>query len=462
MSTKYLQLIGSNLDSQSNIVTLKVPTLESGATDYTDADKTSVQTAITEIANAKKPVVILDYNGSYMPANYFVSGTHHYFTVIGTDKVVDNSGSLYLVYIDYDESNNTLVIQYDVSLGSGGSDPELVEDVEELKQQVADLMYTPIEFVEITTDPEFSKAGSTLNNVKLSWSTNKAPEALEIKVQRIDGSVATSHPSKIATNMNFAMPMTAGTTFTIIATDERGAITEVTTQVDWINETYCGTIAADQPIDSNFIELNGIYGGFTSHNDRSWSFYANATSENEHAIFAIPSRYGKPTFSTDDGLMGFHLVKTVDITNSLGYTEPYDVWLSDDTEIYATNIDVECVTVDNNGSTSVEIDTSLSVSGMAADAKTAGDRIRDLENLIGDTSVSEQIADAITEVYVQNDDPTDAPEGSIWVDLDEEGLPEAVTKQTANVYVVDAATTDITTVDFSQYTIGDVVLVTSS
>lgn len=120
MSTKYLQLIGSNLDSQSNIVTLKVPTLESGATDYTDADKTSVQTAIDKIAETDKPVVILEYNGSYMPANYFYRNGLHYFTGLRTDVSVDESGETYLIYIEYNTSDSTLVIRTDASLGDYG------------------------------------------------------------------------------------------------------------------------------------------------------------------------------------------------------------------------------------------------------------------------------------------------------------------------------------------------------
>lgn len=71
-------------------------------------------------------------------------------------------------------------------------------------------------------------------------------------------------------------------------------------------------------------------------------------------------------------------------------------------------------------------------------------------------------AETIVGVYVQDEEPVDALEGAIWVDTDEDGLSSVSGKKSSNVYVVDAATTDITTVDFSKYAIGDVVLVTSS
>lgn len=272
---------GVSSGSGSNAIIVKVPVLQEGETDYTFEDRSAIQTAINEISEAEKPVVVLDYNGSYLPANYFCNGTHHYFAAIATDKVVDESGELYLIYIDYDTSATSLVVQYDIPVGGSGSD------------------------VTITIDSELS-------------TTSENP---------IQNKVVAKKFEEIEQNIN-----------------------------------------------------------------------------------------------------------------------------------------------------NVEVDTTLTQSGMAADSKVVGDKIdeltssitqsetdvEELKTLVGDTSVADQIAAATTDIYVQNDEPTDAPDGSIWVDLDEEGLPNETTKQTANVYVVDAATTDVTTVDFSAYTIGDVVLVTSS
>lgn len=110
----------------------------------------------------------------------------------------------------------------------------------------------------------------------------------------------------------------------------------------------------------------------------------------------------------------------------------------------------------------VKTDTTLKVSGSAADAKATGDAINNLNNLVGTTPVADQIAEAIVEVYVQDEEPTDAPEGSIWVDMDADGASPLSGKNPANVYVVDAGTTDMTQIDFSKYAIGDVVVITAS
>ena len=88
------------------------------------------------------------------------------------------------------------------------------------------------------------------------------------------------------------------------------------------------------------------------------------------------------------------------------------------------------------------------------------DEIDLLKTLVGNTPVSEQIADAIVEVYVQDEEPTDAHNGYIWIDTSVSGLPDAPEKKSANVYVVDSATTDMTLIDFSQFSIGDVIVVT--
>lgn len=110
----------------------------------------------------------------------------------------------------------------------------------------------------------------------------------------------------------------------------------------------------------------------------------------------------------------------------------------------------------------ITTDSTLQISGAAADSKVTGDAITKLNTLVGTTPVADQIAEAIIDVYVQDDEPVDAPIGSIWIDTDANGASTTSGKVSANVYVIDAKTTDVTNVDFSQYAVGDVVVVTSS
>jgi len=108
-------------------------------------------------------------------------------------------------------------------------------------------------------------------------------------------------------------------------------------------------------------------------------------------------------------------------------------------------------------------DTTLSVAGAPADAKTIGDtisslgtivgavngRVDEVNTLIGDTSVSDQISSALDKataddfgVYVQDTEPTDAVAGDIWVDTAndpafiEPNLPEVTASDNGKVLMV--------------------------
>ena len=62
---------------------------------------------------------------------------------------------------------------------------------------------------------------------------------------------------------------------------------------------------------------------------RGITFTANAGAT-QRIAFAIPSRYGTPTFKdAETGFQaGFYKASTFAFTNASGYTENYDVWLS--------------------------------------------------------------------------------------------------------------------------------------
>ena len=94
--------------------------------------------------------------------------------------------------------------------------------------------------------------------------------------------------------------------------------------------------------------------------------------------------------------------------------------------------------------------------------KTKVSDIDTLKNLVGSTPVYEQIADAFVDVYVQDEEPTGVTGDSIWVDTSADGIKDTSEKKSANVYVVDASTIDTTLIDFSQFAIGDVIVVTVS
>ena len=131
---------------------------------------------------------------------------------------------------------------------------------------------------------------------------------------------------------------------------------------------------------------------------------------------------------------------------------------------YILHVDID---EENNGITNKDyfnVDNTLSLSGVAADSKKTGDEIAKLKEMIGNSSISEQIAEALVEVYVQDDEPENAAVGSIWVDTEEKGLDDSQEQETynKNLYVIDANNSNTNEIDFSGYSAGDIILITTS
>ena len=146
--------------------------------------------------------------------------------------------------------------------------------------------------------------------------------------------------------------------------------------------------------------------------------------------------------------------------DSCAFTDEYKAAVDD----YVLEVDLNGAD-DGNGTEDwqgyFDVDDTLSLVGVAADAKKTGEELARLNEMLGGSSVSDQIADALVEVYVQNIEPVDAPAGSIWVDTGTPGLDDTE-DTTAKVYLIDAGTSDISSIDLSSYKAGDVLIVTTS
>jgi hypothetical protein len=146
--------------------------------------------------------------------------------------------------------------------------------------------------------------------------------------------------------------------------------------------------------------------------------------------------------------------------DSCAFTDKYKAAVDD----YVLEVDLNGAD-DGNGTEDwqgyFDVDDTLSLVGVAADAKKTGDELARLSEMLGGSSVSDQIADALVEVYVQDIEPADALAGSIWVDTGTPGLDDAE-DTTAKVYLIDAGTSDISSIDLSSYKAGDVIIVTTS
>lgn len=205
-----------------------------------------------------------------------------------------------------------------VNVAGGGSS----SDIEQMKQDIAsikaDLYYVAIDITKIScTAAGTHEMGEVVNNFTISWTLNKEPAS-----QNLGGvALATDVRQKEYTGQN----ITGNKTYTLSVTDERDGTDSASTSITFLNGVYYGVMTDGATIDSAAVlkltkELRG---------DRKKTFTANTSAGQKHA-FAIPSRYGTPTFKdAETGFQaGFYLAKTIQFTNASDYTEEYHVWLS--------------------------------------------------------------------------------------------------------------------------------------
>lgn len=199
--------------------------------------------------------------------------------------------------------------------------------VSQLIKDMEDLKYTPIGITSISNNVGTVELGSTVNAVTVNWGLNKTPAS-----QKLDGAaVDVSARSKALSGLSIS----SNKTFTLEVTDERGSTDTDTTSINFVNGVYYGVIKLAVEIDSSVIlgltrKLQGSKG---------ITFTANAGSIDRIA-YALPARYGTPTFNVGGFDGGFYLAKTFDFTNASGYTESYNVWLSDEENLGSQTIKV--------------------------------------------------------------------------------------------------------------------------
>jgi hypothetical protein len=200
------------------------------------------------------------------------------------------------------------------------------EIIAQVQKDIADLKYVPIDITQIAGGKTV-EMGTVVNDVTVSWTLNKEPAS-----QTLDGAdVDVSARSKAFTGL----ALTGNKTFNLSVTDERGAKDSASTAISFLNGVYYGVLESGAEVESAAIltltrKLQGSNG---------ITFTANAGATQQIA-YAIPTRYGTPNFNVGGFDGGFAKVKTFDFTNASGYTESYDVWLSENVGLGSTTVKV--------------------------------------------------------------------------------------------------------------------------
>lgn len=203
-----------------------------------------------------------------------------------------------------------------------------LQRIEALEDQVADLMYKPMAIESFTNNVSTAEMGSTVTAVTLSWSYNKLPEAVTL-----DG--ATVEPGAISKAFT-GLSIKSNKTWTLKATDERGAEATKTTGISFLNGVYYGAAAAPSAIDSGFI----LSLTKTLRSSKLSSFTVTAGA-GQYIYYCVPKRFGTCSFTVGGFDGGFDLAATVSFTNGSGYTEDYYVYRSTNAGLGNTTVGVK-------------------------------------------------------------------------------------------------------------------------
>lgn len=201
------------------------------------------------------------------------------------------------------------------------------DNIDKLSKDIADLKYIPIDITNLSNNAGTVEMGTVVNTVNLTWTLNKEPESQKLDGTAVDVSARSKMLEDLAIGTN--------KTFSLEVTDERGAKDNASTSISFVNGVYYGVCRADDECTSEAI----LALTRKLQSSRGITFTVNAGAE-QHIVFAMPSRYGTPTFNVGGFDGGFSKVTTFNFTNASGYTESYDVWVSDNSGLGDTTVKV--------------------------------------------------------------------------------------------------------------------------
>lgn len=208
---------------------------------------------------------------------------------------------------------------------------EVDESLGDINDQITQII-EDINYVEIAIESFTNSVGSvveigrSLSNIALAWSLNKAATALTL-----DGNAISASED----GTTIAGPVTSTKTWTLVATDERGATASATTRINFYNGVYYGVGVASDVYDSDFIlAFTRVLRG-----SKLPQFEVNAGAD-EYIYYCLPASYGNCTFTVGGFTGGFELVATLPFTNASGYEQSYNIYRSVNADLGDTVVNV--------------------------------------------------------------------------------------------------------------------------
>lgn len=195
----------------------------------------------------------------------------------------------------------------------------------ENRQDIDELMYKPISITSLSLSKSSAEMGEIVINLVVNWNYNKTPTTQSFNGITLSNSVKT---------YTITEPISSSKTFTLSASDGKTNVSK-NIAINFYNGKYYGSSSIPSTYNSDFIKsLNKQLTG-----SKNGNFTVNCGS-GQYIYFAIPTRFGKPSFSVGGFSGGFDLIATIDFTNNFNYTEPYYIYKSGNSNLGNTTVTV--------------------------------------------------------------------------------------------------------------------------
>ena len=280
-----------------------------GTTDYNDLDNKPQVEGVELIGNKT-----LDEIGAQHKFAEVLDDAVAVENPVLAPKIITNEVEADNLYTNK-EIDGTFVKQ---EAGKGLSENDFTD---EYKQMIDDLAYVKIAFTAGSVTHATNEIGSTITEFSVTWTLNKTPKSQKIKFG--------SEPEEILTpdarSKNYSgKNVSSNMTIVITATDERDASVSRTLTINFQPKVYWGVAAGKEAYTDE--DLLGLSGNALA-SGKARTFTVNARAD-QYILYAIPSRFGVPTFKVNGFEGGFVKANTFEHTNASGYSQNYDVWKS--------------------------------------------------------------------------------------------------------------------------------------
>lgn len=193
------------------------------------------------------------------------------------------------------------------------------------------LTYTPVKISSFTNNVGSVERGRTITDVALYWSvTGNKVNGLKLGEEAQD----LASKGKTLTKQT----ITKDTTWTLTATDSKGAKATATTGIYFKDKRYWGVGKVDDTgVDSAFVL--GLSGSELA--DKGAKSFTVTAADGNYIYYAIPASWGDPRFFIGGFEGGLDLLKTFDLTNAAGAVVSYNVYRSNNPDLGETTVDAK-------------------------------------------------------------------------------------------------------------------------